>query len=449
MPFPRVILKALALIALSLSAATARANAAAPIPSPSLVGGPRLAAKTPLVVREERLSFQCDEVNEGPVCSFEARYRIENPSSEPAGGRAAFYGLRAENIVVLVDGRRSDVSLSPEDIKALDASVVAAEEPPPEEPPITVPAETRPEEPAPEVPEPEATAPAATMPEAAAPPRSIWHGENLPIRQGFELSVPPSGRAEIVVTGRMLPGRTRYSRGYVYTPAEGRHLLLHAGDTELRIFELDYLVSPIKTWADVHRLIITIRYPKSWGMGTDIYGQPNRAQVEWKERVEGDFVIKSTDTLGKVDPKAIGNKLELFVSLPGAQVEHGGPFIGVGGVVNASNAKGFRMRFGYEIAAPSWAVHSITADTDFDRRLVIAPNVEAALPHVTLIPILPSLSLGVGVPVQIMPIATVGARVLGTVQLWAIGFVTSIDIFPGLSPDEGLYQVTLLARGSL
>jgi hypothetical protein len=150
MPFPRAILKALALIGLSLSAATARANAAAPIPSPSRVGGPRLAWKTPLVVREERLSFLCDEVDEGPVCSFEARYRIENPSSEPAGGRAAFYGLRAENIVVLVDGRRSD---------------------------------------------------------------------------------------------------------------------LHAGDTELRIFELDYLVSPIKTWADVHRLIVTIRYPKSWSMG--------------------------------------------------------------------------------------------------------------------------------------------------------------------------------------
>jgi hypothetical protein len=95
MQFPHAILKALALIALLFSAATARANAAAPVPDPSRLGGPRFAAKTPLVVREERLSFQCSEVDDAPSCSFEARYRIENPSSEPAGGRAAFYGLRS------------------------------------------------------------------------------------------------------------------------------------------------------------------------------------------------------------------------------------------------------------------------------------------------------------------------------------------------------------------
>jgi hypothetical protein len=107
------------------------------------------------------------------------------------------------------------------------------------------------------------------------------------------------------------------------------------------------------------------------------------------------------------------------------------------------------MRLGYEIASPSWAIHSITADTDFERRLVIAPNIEAALPHFTLIPILPSLGVGAGVPVQIVPTATVGARLFGTFQLWFIGVVTSIDIFPGLSPEEGQYQVFVMGRASL
>lgn len=411
MPFPRAISTSLALITLLLSAAPARANVAAPIPNPSRVGGPRFAQATPLVVQEERLSFQCEEIDDAPVCDFEARYRVQNPSSEPSGGRAAFYGLNADNIVVLVDGRRSEITLSPEDEKALDESVAAAE--------------------------------------GSAPSRSIWQGEDMPSRHGFELSVPPAGRAEIVVTGRMLPGRTSYSRGYTYTPAESRHLLLYAGDPRSRIFELDYLVSPIKTWADVHRLIVTIRYPKSWSMGTAIYGEPNRSQVGWQERAEGDFIIKSTDTLGKVDPKAIGNKLELFVALPGFPVEHGGPFVGIGGAVTGGEAEGFRMRFGYEMAAPSWIVQSITADTDFDRRLVIAPNVEAALPQISMLPILPSLSLGVGVPVQIVPAATVGARVFSSLQFWAIGFVTAIDIFPGLSPEEGRYQVSLMGRASL
>jgi hypothetical protein len=101
------------------------------------------------------------------------------------------------------------------------------------------------------------------------------------------------------------------------------------------------------------------------------------------------------------------------------------------------------------MAAPEWLVESITADTDFKRRLVLSPNIEAALPHITMIPFLPSLGVGVGLPIQIVPTATVGARVFGTVQLWAVGFVTAVDIFPGLSSEEGRYQVSLMARASL
>lgn len=411
MPLPRWIPKALAVIAIACSASPARANIAAPLPNPSRVGGPRFATKTPLVVREERLSFQCDEADDGPFCAFEARYRIENPSTEPAGGRAAFYGVLADRIEIRVDGRRAEVPLSDADVKALDAEVAAAESPDNNS--------------------------------------SKWQNTDMPIRQGFDITVPASGRSEIVVTGIMKPGRTSYSKGYVFSAAEGRHLLLYAGDTAARIFELDYLISPIKTWADVHRLIITIRHPKAWSLSPALYGSPNRSQTEWQEREDGDWIIKSVDTQGRIDPKDVGNTLHLFVSLPGFPVEHGGPFVGIGAVVGSNDASGFRMRFGYEMAAPSWLVQSVTADTDFTRRLVLSPNVEAALPHVAMLPILPSLGVGVGVPVQIMPKATVGARVFGTVQLWAVGFVTVVDIFPGLSSEEGRYQVSLMGRASL
>src|SRR5690348_2534297 len=79
----------------------AAANVAAPIPDPGRMG-PELAATTPLVVRGERLSFECEEARGAPVCSFEARYQIENPTAEASGGRAAFYGLHTEDLVVKV-----------------------------------------------------------------------------------------------------------------------------------------------------------------------------------------------------------------------------------------------------------------------------------------------------------------------------------------------------------
>jgi hypothetical protein len=403
---------AFAIAAAAAPARQASANVAAPIQDPGRLTAPRYAMKSPLIVRDERLSFQCEEEDGRPVCAFEARYRVENPTAEPSGGRAAFYGLYAENVAIKVDGRAASAKLSPEEVAALDNDVMAAEGP--------------------------------------SPSGSAWKTGGAPLaREGFDMSLPAGGRAEIVVTGRMRPGQTRYSRGYVYNPAEGRHLLLHAGDTEPRVFELDYLLSPIKTWAEVHRMEVSIRYPTSWSMNPSFYGQPNRSQAQWQERTEGDTIVKTTVTDGKATPEALGNVLELFITLPGASVEHGGPFVGVGGVVGDNDASGFRMRFGYEIASPYWLVESLTVDTDFTKRLVIAPNVEAALPHIVLIPILPSLSVGAGVPIQILPKVTVGARLLGTFQIWALGFAAAVDIFPALSPEEGRYQGSLMGRVSL
>lgn len=389
----------------------AAANVAAPISDPGRIG-PELAAQTPLVVREERLSFQCEEALGAPVCSFEARYQIENPTSEASGGRAAFYGLHAEDLVVKVDGQRSMTELSADDVKALDGEVAAAE--------------------------------------GSSPGPSRYRAEDASLtRTGFTLDVPAGGKKEIVVTGRIKPGVTRFSRGYVYTPAEGRHLLTHAGDIESRIFELEYLVSPIKSWAAVGRIDVTVSYPRSWTVYHSFYGSTERAAAEWSERVEGDRIIASTTASGALDMKTIGNALELRISLPGAVAEHGGPFVGAGGVVGTSDARGFRARFGYEIAAPSWLIESLTVDTDFQRRVVVSPNIEAATPHITMIPILPSFSAGVGVPIQIIPKATVGARLQAGVQIWPVGFVTAIDIFPGLSSAEGKLQGSLMGRFSL
>lgn len=402
-----------AVISLALvgsSARTALANMAAPVRDPGRLTSPRMDAKTPLVVEEERLSFQCQEVSRVPSCSFEARYRVFNPSAEPSGGHAAFYGLHADGVEVKVDGRHANVNLTADEVKALDEDVAAAS--------------------------------------GSSQQSTFWNRMSMATdRQGFALTVQPGARVEVVATGSMVPGQTIYGHGYSYNPAEGRHYFLHRGDPERRIHEFEYLVSPIRTWAAVHRMVVTVRYPSSWTMYGSFYGTPQRSEATWVERNDGDFMTSTATTDGKVSPDAMGNVLELRFSLPGDRFEHGGPFVGLGGALGSMDKGEFRMRFGYEMAAPWWLVESLTVDTDFNQRLVLAANAEAALPH--LLFVLPSLSVGAGLPVQVLPTPTVGMRFLAGVQFPFLGFSTSVDIFPGLSPQEGRYQVALLGRLSL
>ena len=106
------------------------------------------------------------------------------------------------------------------------------------------------------------------------------------------------------------------------------------------------------------------------------------------------------------------------------------------------------MRFGYEVAAPEWLLYSVSADTDFGDLLKVAPTIEVASSQVL---ILPSFGIGVGAPVLILPEVQVGARVQGTMQFGPVGFVTSLDAFPGLSGDREVdrWQLTLLGQIAL
>jgi hypothetical protein len=61
---------ALALIAAVLPAGEASANVAAPTEDPGRLTAPRYAVKSPLVVRDERLSFQCQEEEGRPGLAY-------------------------------------------------------------------------------------------------------------------------------------------------------------------------------------------------------------------------------------------------------------------------------------------------------------------------------------------------------------------------------------------
>ena len=127
-------------------------------------------------------------------------------------------------------------------------------------------------------------------------------------------------------------------------------------------------------------------------------------------------------------------------------IYHGGPLVGVG--ARAGAPAEFRMRFGYEFAAPDWLIHGLAVDTDFEERVVLTPMIDAASPSVLFI--LPSVGLGLGVPIRIVPEATVGMRFQGTLQWPIVGFVTSIDVYPGSHvAAHDRVEATLLGRVSL
>jgi hypothetical protein len=389
---------------IGLFPARAGANIAAPLEVPGQVSGPVLGPSSPLVVEDEKLSFRCSEGEDRPTCTFEARYRIANPTAETNGGLAAFYGVQAEGVVVRVNGRDARAKLSEKDVERLDAEVRAVED------------------------------------------EGIWERFARQLqRTGFTVEVPAGGKAEIVTTGKLLLTRSVYHE-YGIDGLTARHPALRVGDPERRIYGVDYLLSPIRTWADVHRMEVSVRYPSSWEVTGGLYAGEGAPHEIWKTREERGEKVESIVLEGKPDPKSKGGALTLRFSMPGGMVEHGGPFVGIGGVPGSGDAAGFRMRFGYEMAAPWWVIESVSADVDFRGRVVVTPAVEAVSGELVF---LPSMAVGLGLPVQILPTPTVGGRILASLQYPFVGFVMAVDIFPAPAPRATDVQVSLMARLSL
>ena len=124
----------------------------------------------------------------------------------------------------------------------------------------------------------------------------------------------------------------------------------------------------------------------------------------------------------------------------GEIVRHGGPFLGLGGTVD----QGIRFRVGYEIGWGEFVLTSISLDTDFQHQVVITPLVEIASWSMI---ILPSMAIGVGVPIQaarglMAPRSDVGIRFEASATLYAIGVVADLDVWPA---DAG-WQLSVLGR---
>ena len=386
-------------------ATAAHANIAAVERRPGTVEAPRFAATNPLVVDDEHLIFNCDDVMETPKCAFEARYRVRNPTDAEVEVVAAFYGIATEEVTVRVDGTDAGVDLSEEDVAALDAAVAAAQG--------------------------ERELPA-------------WLRESV-ARYGFLARVAPGGTREIVATGYVGAGvRPDVGGGYAVSPVRSRHLLL-GDDPTPSVYDVEYLLSPIDTWSDVHALTIIVRYPGDWEFEVGFTGAdpdrshflPEAPEDAWSVTRGDDGRFEATFEAGEAVPPV----LAVTFRTPERVFFQGGPQFALGATVGEGGGE-FWMRWTYEVAAPEWLFYSLNMDTNFDDRLVFAPAVVLATPGLV---ILPSFDAGIGLPIQVMPRTEVGIRLQCGFTWGPVGFVSSFDIYPGLDTgDPDWVQIALM-----
>lgn len=363
------------------------ANAAAPLRAPGSEGGAFIAGPTTLVVEREELGFRCAEGE----CEFEAVYHVLNPGDVHEEVLGAFYGIETDHLATTANGVDARHPLTPEQLRAID-SAVAGFDP--------------------------AVARDATI-----------------AREGFVLGVGSHSRATLVFSGRIRP--VSGTRGDVVgdmgiAPLETRHPWLGTQARSDRTSRYAYALSPIRDWAGSPDIDVTVRSPDArfWESG----------QEGWTEsHDDGGFVARR-----RIAARDASTLTFTIVDARGTTVLHGGPFVAIGGRIDAA---GVRARFGYEAAVPWWVVWSTGVETNFKGTTTIIALGEAASPD--LVVIIPSLGLGVGIPIQLRSGAgvRVGIRMQLTVSFPVFSLVVPVDAFPGAASSD-TWQVGLFGQAS-
>lgn len=409
---PRLALAAAAWTAAVFVPDAARANIAAVQRQPGVFGAPQWDAVTPLVVEREDLVFDCRDARPEPLCDFEARYRVANPTGEPQAVLADFLGVEARDVVVRVDGEVVSAELSEEDRTRFVALVAGGR--------------------------------------TGADPHEVLGGDAT--HAGFLLEVEPAGRREIVAAGT-IPARARFEPAAWFPPAVTRHLLLdvEVGGRRDENFDLRYLLAPLETWGDAGEVVVTVRCPADWsftaafGDSYDLIGglpagppagwtvvtEDGRTTATWRSGAERPAVLDIAFNVAPVEP-----------------FHSGGVVVGFGGAVGDGGG-GFFMRWLYEVAYPSWLFYGVGVDTDYQDRVILAFQIQGASP-IASFPIFPSIDAGLGLPIQLWPETRVGVRLRCGFTWGPIGFDATFDLFPGYDtghPDFaqiGLYGLVAL-----
>lgn len=375
----------LALSAVLFTASLANANIAASRPEPAVASGLETAG-TSLAVTAEELSITCVE-GEGhhePACSFTATYTVTNATDAPQSALAAFASVRSENVHVRRDGVAIDRELSADERARLLGG------------PTRVP-------------------------------------DDALSRRGFDLTLPAGATAQLVVDGQLKPGRF-FVASYARSAVETRHPLLGSQVPRSSTFHLDYLVSPLRSWAAQPSVQVTVTLPKAWTTRFHVLSKQDARELAPALDASGESVTARFTLDGARD-----DELELTLELPERVFFNGGVLLGVGGAFDSTQR--LRLRAGYQVAAPHWWLYSVTAETDARRELLLVAHVELATPSVLVV--IPSASIGLGLPVRVLPDVRAGGRVLASLHWPWVGLVAALDVFPGASDAV---QFSLLAQ---
>lgn len=377
-----------------LVALPAAANVAASTRMPAAFTLSSGTARTRSEVLGEELSFDCSGAEREEACRFEARYRLRNGTSEAEVIDAAFLGLRVREVSVEFDG------------------------------------------------EPLPVAEGQVDPSAAEEALGRFGGTSVE-RLGFTLTLPPERGGELVVRGVVQLERRFLPSGYEWPAVQARHVLLSSDRRQATHWDIDYLLGPIRTWAGNPELHVTVRIPSAWEVGSspDTSARTLPEATGWQVRREGAHAVAER----RLEAASAPEWLNIALTRHKPWWIPGGVQLGVG--ARLGDGSRFMARLGYQLAAPESFLHSLSVETDFREQLVLTPLTQYATPQILIIP---SLGLGVGVPVQVLPEARPGLRLLVDLHFGPVGVALSWDHYPRLREGSDTFsRLTLLLQGGL
>lgn len=385
------VMRRLLVVVVVLVPRLAGANAAAPNPAPrmSALGAAGVAGvKTPLTVDSASVRMDC---HGGDTCGLEVHYAVTNPTDEPQGGTAAFYGMSTNDMKVTVNGAPANVDIT--DAAVFDSAVEQA--------------------------------------------GGISGLRGASDRQGFAITVAPKATAQVVVTGTIVVNMRRGYDGFAPMADVGRHLLLTPKPPSEARMELDYFVAPIRTWGAAPKdMAFTLVNPADWNPYIN-----GAEDVKVTTAPDG-----RTERNGRV-PTTI-DMLSIYAYLgERGQRLRGGVFAAIGG--NVDDATGVRTRVGGELAVIGrsyFASLALEVESGDPTSYVIVPAFSAATPWILIIP---SLGAGVGVPMRVSPTFEVGGRIQLDAHFGPVGYFVAFDWYPGMEAGPRRFEVAMMAQLSL
>lgn len=395
-----------ALAALSLLAFAERASANGPAPysrDTGAVPGLVVERASPVTVEREDLAVDCAKngATVHPACSFVATYHLVNPTDAEEELVGAFYTLERpsehgrsdeQEQPARVEVRLDDVDVradaTGEQIERMDA--IVSEDP-----------EVR---------------------GLRAGPAPMEFA-----RSAFRIVLAGRRRAKLVFAGELRPTRYRDGAtrdGYLFPPIATRHPFgTNFGATEWTQSdaEFTYLITPITRWAGDPEVHIQVRHYAD----TDFVPRTPRRYTRDARRTRdsGKDVVTETAVIRASSRQNL--RFELAYDPP--LLHPGGPVFGIGPRIGREE---LRVRLGWEVGLGRSFILGASAETNFDEYVTGAVTIDGATASV--LGIIPSLGLGLGVPLQLRQRTDprVGVRTQITISFAMVSFLFPVDIYP-------------------